>query len=77
MQYVLCVNNRYFKIDIEDKDFLEYLESNRQEDFEGECMDEKKLLFAYIKKTSELYDKEKKIKEILERIEVDLSKVDV
>jgi hypothetical protein len=77
MQYILCVNNRYFKIDIADGDFLEYLESKKEEDFEGECMDEKRLLIAYIKKTSELYEKEKKIQEILQRLEVDLSKDDV
>ncbi|SFV58175.1 hypothetical protein MNB_SM-7-1309 [hydrothermal vent metagenome] len=74
MQYILCVNNRYFKIDIEDADFLEYLETNGKEDFKDKCVNEKDLLKAYIKKTSELYEKEKKIDELLERLEVDLSK---
>ena len=74
MQYILCVNNRYFKIDIEDPEFLEFLEENSQKDFENECVNEKELLIAYIKKTSELYEKEKKINKLLERLEVDLSK---
>ncbi len=74
MQYILCVNNRYFKIDIEDEEFLEFLEANSKEDFERECVNEKELLIAYIKKTSELYEKEKKTKKLLERLEVDLRK---
>ena len=74
MQYILCVNNRYFKIDIEDAEFLEFLEENSRKDFESECVNEKQLLIAYIKKTSELYEKEKKINKLLERLEVDLSK---
>ena len=74
MQYILCVNNRYFKIDIEDEEFLEFLEASSKEDFTGECVNEKELLVAYIKKTSELYEKEKKTKELLARLEVDLSK---
>ena len=74
MQYILCVNNRYFKIDIADADFLEFLETNSHDDFESECVDEKELLIAYIKKTSELYEKEKRINKLLERLEVDLSK---
>ena len=74
MQYILCVNNRYFKIDIVDADFLEFLEENSRKDFESECVNEKELLVAYIKKTSELYEKEKKINKLLERLEVDLSK---
>ncbi len=74
MQYILCVNNRYFKIDIDDAEFLDFLEASRREDFESECVNEKELLVAYIKKTSELYEKEKKINKLLERLEVDLSK---
>ncbi len=74
MQYILCVNNRYFKIDIEDEEFLKFLEANSKEDFKEECVHEKELLIAYIKKTSELYEKEKKIRKLLERLEVDLSK---
>ena len=74
MQYILCVNNRYFKIDIEDADFLEFLEEKSKEDFNSECVNEKELLVAYIKKTSELYEKEKKIDKLLKRLEVDLSK---
>jgi len=74
MQYILCVNNRYFKIDIEDGDFLKFLEENSSKDFQSECVNEKELLIAYIKKTSELYEKEKKINKLLERLEVDLSK---
>ena len=74
MQYILCVNNRYFKIEIDDTEFLEFLEMNKKEDFESECVNEKELLVAYIKKTSELYEKEKKVNKLLERLEVDLSK---
>ena len=74
MQYILCVNNRYFKIDIEDEQFLEFLEHNRQKDFQSDCVNEKELLIAYIKKTSEIFEKEKKIEELLSRLEVDLSK---
>ena len=74
MQYILCVNNRYFKIDIEDLEFLEFLEQKSREDFKSECVNEKELLIAYIKKTSELYEKEKKVGRLLERLEVDLSK---
>ena len=74
MQYILCVNNRYFKIDIEDEGFLDFLEQNRHEDFQEDCVNEKELLIAYIKKTSQLYEKEKKTKELLDRLEVDLSK---
>ena len=69
MQYILCVNNRYFKIDIADKDFLEFLEESSRKDFENECVNEKELLIAYIKKTSELYEKEKKVNQLLERLE--------
>ncbi len=69
MQYILCVNNRYFKIDIEDADFLQFLEKSSQNDFENECVNEKELLIAYIKKTSQLYEKEKKINKLLERLE--------
>lgn len=74
MQYILCVNNRYFKINIEDAEFLKFLEANSAQDFENECVNEQELLIAYIKKTSELYEKEKKINKLLERLEVDLSK---
>jgi len=77
MQYILCVNNRYFKIDIDDEEFLEYLEAKSLEDFEDECVDEKKLLIAYIKKTSELFEKEKKMEQLLARLELDLSKSSV
>ena len=76
-QYILCVNHRHFKIDIEDEEFLNFLEKNSREDFEDECIDEKQLLIGYIKKTSELYEKERKIQKLLERIEVDLSKTEV
>jgi hypothetical protein len=74
MQYILCVNNRYFRIDIEDEDFLEFLEKERKNDFSDECINEKELLIAYIKKTSELFEKEKKINKLLEKLELDLSK---
>ncbi len=74
MQYILCVNNRYFKIDIDDEGFLEFLEQESRKDFSQECISEVELLRAYIKKSSELYEKEKKTKELLERLEVDLSK---
>ena len=77
MQYILCVNNRYFKIDIEDADFLEFLEANSSKDFDTECVNEKQLLVAYIKKTSELYEKEKKIDKLLKKLEVDLSKSEI
>ena len=73
-KYTLCVNNRYFGVDINDSDFLEFLEKNTQYDFTQECVGEKELLFAYVKKTSELYEKEQQIKQLLERLEVDLSK---
>ena len=76
-QYVLCVNHRHFKIDIEDEDFLKFLEEKSRYDFKEECIDEKQLLVGYIKKTSELYEKEKKIQKLLERLEVALSKIDV
>ncbi len=74
MQYILCVNNRYFKIDIEDREFLDFLKQSSSEDFPQECVNEKELLQGYIKKTSQLYEKEQQIKELLERLEVDLSK---
>ena len=77
MQYILCVNNRYFKIDIKDKEFLEFLEQERQKDFSDDCVNEKQLLISYIKKTSELYEKEKKIDKLLKKLELDLSKTSV
>ncbi len=77
MQYVLCVSNRYFKIEIEDGEFFEFLQKSKENDFTSECVGEKELLAAYIKKTSELYEKEKKINQLLARLEVDLSKVSV
>ena len=73
-QYILCVNHRHFKIDIDDATFLNFLEENSQRDFQEECIDEKQLLIAYIKKTSELYEKERRIQKLLDRLEVDLSK---
>jgi len=77
MEYVLCVNNRYFKIDIPEEGFLEFLQQESKKDFETECVSEKELLSAYIKKTSELFEKEKKIKQLFEKLELDLSKTSV
>jgi len=73
-KYTLCVNNRYFGVDIGDNEFLKFLEENSQNDFTQECVGEKELLFAYVKKTSELYEKEQQIKKLLERLELNLSK---
>jgi hypothetical protein len=74
MHYIFCLNNKYFKIEIEDKEFLKYLESKKAQDFETECVNEKDLMTLYIKKSLELYEKEKKISFLLKKIEVDLSK---
>ena len=77
MQYVLCVNNRRFKIEIEENDFYIFLQKAKESDFKDECINDKELLSAYIKKSSELYEKEKKIEQLLLRLEVDLSKTSV
>jgi thiamine kinase-like enzyme len=77
MQYILCVNNRYFKIDIADGEFLKFLENESLKDFNDECINEKDLIVAYIKKVSELYEKEKKLDKLLEKLELDLSKTSV
>ncbi len=73
-KYTLCVNNRYFGVDISDSEFLEFLEGSTKHDFPQECVGEKELLFAYVKKTSELYEKEQQIRKLLERLELNLSK---
>lgn len=73
MEFVLCVTNRHFRIVIGDKEFFDFLQNCKERDFQSECIDEKELLAAYIKKSSELFEKEKKIKQLLARLEVDLS----
>ena len=76
-QFVLCINGRYFKTNIQDSRFLDFLQTASRKDFPSDCVDEKELLAAYIKKSSELYEKEQKIKELLDRLELDLSKTSV
>lgn len=74
MKYVLCINGRYYKTDIEDGSFFDFLEAFKQEDFSSKCVNEKELLAAYIKKASQLFERERQIEALLKRIEVDLSK---
>jgi len=78
MKYLLRINNRFFSVEVDDEDFFKYLEKNKQADFgNNEYTNEKDLLLAYIKKTSELYEKEKKMNQLLKKLELDLSKISV
>ena len=70
MDFITCIDNIYLKTDIADKAFFEYLLKNKIEDFHAEeCISSKKLLSAYIKRSYELYEKDKKIQQLLEKLE--------
>jgi len=77
MNYVLCINNRYYKTKVDNSEFLAYLKSQTEEEFGDECINEKQLLRAYVKVTSQLYEKERKMQQLIEKLEVNLSKSSV
>ena len=65
----LHIGGRRFDVDV-DKAFAEFLEKQMAKDFNMEGNNDlKKVLQAYIRKTHELYLQEKKIAEILEKMD--------
>jgi hypothetical protein len=66
----LHIGGRRFDVDVEDN-FAPFLESHMSNDFNIDGNNDlKKMLHAYVKKTHELFLQEKKIEEILKKIEV-------
>ena len=65
----LYVGGRRFDVDVDDA-FAPYLELQMEKDFNIECNNElKKVMQAYVRKTYELYKQDKKIAEILKKID--------
>ena len=65
----LHISGRPFNVEVEE-DFGKFLQSQMVEDFQFEGNnDPKELLLAYVRKVHDIYMKEKKIEEILHKIE--------
>ena len=65
----LYVGGRRFDVDVDDA-FAPYLELQMEKDFNIEGNNElKKVMQAYVRKTYELYKQDKKIAEILKKID--------
>ncbi|MBA1438756.1 MAG: hypothetical protein FAF05_07215 [Epsilonproteobacteria bacterium] len=65
----LHINGRRFDVDVED-DFASFLENQMQNDFNFEGNNDiKQLLYAYVRKSYELYGQSIQIKKTLEKIE--------
>jgi len=64
----LYVGGRRFDVDVDDK-FAEYLEVQMEKDFNIEGNNElKTVMQAYVRKNYELYMQEKKMKEMIEKM---------
>ncbi len=66
----LHIGGRRFDVDV-DENFAPFLEREMEKDFNIDGNNDlKKLLHAYVKKNHELYMQEKKIENILKKIEI-------
>jgi hypothetical protein len=68
-QICVTINNRHFDLSL-DAEFAEFLQQTMQKDFNIEGNNDiKTILEAYVRKNYELYHNEKKMKEMLKKLE--------
>jgi len=65
----LDIESRRFNVDVQE-DFADFLQDQMEQDFYVEGKNEvQKVLQAYVRKTHDLYELEKKMQKLLEKVE--------